>query len=880
MIPSSLFVDPSSRAQAENLWQNALNTLGDDVKGSLAIRNAPRRDILAAVQRTVEERKQLCLHKRWKFKKPNGEEIILRDVFDKILTWLDRFKSIGDIAMQCDAAHAALPWAAVRFLLNVAVSEKRVHGLMVEGLEVVSRLIVRFTLFEDIYLRRCPTPHLELETPVIQLYAEILHFLGKATLFFQQRPRIREKAKHAVHTMLIQPVEDDQMQKIAAKETTVLDLARLIDAKLGQDTNTSIKAVRDLLIRIEAPMERLAQHTNASFSAVQQDYRLEILRWLSPVPFSRHHEAHSESRISTTGQWLFDHTRYREWDVASSSTFLLLHGVPGSGKTALASAVVDHFLRQNSRQPSSIGLAYFYCSKNASEPERSDPDEILRSLLRQLTFPRDQQRTVHEAITAEYERRKVEAKLDGFDIPRLRGPECLKLAVDILGQDPAVLIVDAVDEIQEPRRHELMNALEQLVIQCTSVVKVFITSRNESRLLESVPEAHRICVNSIDNRSDMEIFVHHRLNCAIQSRRLLNGEVSSALRQMLIRALLNGAGEMFLWVILQVENLCRLEIDIDVEGAAERLSQDGLEELYATAYQRIHGSTAKVREIASRAFSWLLCSRETFTPGAFMKAVLALESDGTVGDIGVSQLANVSAALSCVEVYISCPPSNLDSALHLTEDFSHYATLYWVEHCRIATMNGQIHELDQKIQRFVFDDDEVSLCFIGWVDDVRHLQRHLPNKHDLKKAINAITSPSLSPLFTACAFGLNGVLHKLCQLDGFNSNLDQKSESGHTGVYLAAAFGHESIVRLLIETGVDLNMTGGKYTYPLHAAAFAGHTTIVQVLLANGADPRLKGVFDSTCQAAFLGQHEDLVINLLENHFELYSQAEYDQMVQ
>lgn len=68
--------------------------------------------------------------------------------------------------------------------------------------------------------------------------------------------------------------------------------------------------------------------------------------------------------------------------------------------------------------------------------------------------------------------------------------------------------------------------------------------------------------------------------------------------------------------------------------------------------------------------------------------------------------------------------------------------------------------------------------------------------------------------------------------------------------------------------------------YPLHAAAFAGHTTVVQVLLANGADPRLKGGFDSTCQAAFLGQHEDLVIYLLENHFELYSQAEYDQMVQ
>lgn len=75
-----------SRAQADNLWQKAFDALEDDVKGSLVIRNGPRWVILAAVHRTAEERKQLCLRKRWRLKKSNGEEIILRDIFDKILT--------------------------------------------------------------------------------------------------------------------------------------------------------------------------------------------------------------------------------------------------------------------------------------------------------------------------------------------------------------------------------------------------------------------------------------------------------------------------------------------------------------------------------------------------------------------------------------------------------------------------------------------------------------------------------------------------------------------------------------------------------------------------------------------------------------------------
>jgi 3-dehydroquinate synthetase len=38
---------------------------------------------------------------------------------EKFLNCMDRFKEIGDIIVQFDPVHAALPWAAVRFLLKV-----------------------------------------------------------------------------------------------------------------------------------------------------------------------------------------------------------------------------------------------------------------------------------------------------------------------------------------------------------------------------------------------------------------------------------------------------------------------------------------------------------------------------------------------------------------------------------------------------------------------------------------------------------------------------------------------------------------------------------------------------------------------------------------
>ena len=77
-------------------------------------------DVLAA----VENKKKLCLDKRWKYKRSNGEIVILRDVFEKMVKWVNTFKKIGDVVVQYDPGHAALPWAGVRFFLQVSGSNE------------------------------------------------------------------------------------------------------------------------------------------------------------------------------------------------------------------------------------------------------------------------------------------------------------------------------------------------------------------------------------------------------------------------------------------------------------------------------------------------------------------------------------------------------------------------------------------------------------------------------------------------------------------------------------------------------------------------------------------------------------------------------------
>lgn len=80
-------------------------------------------EILKDVLEVVGKRQDECLRKRWKFKKSTGEQIIVRDLFAKIARWIAKFKEAGDVAAQYDPAHASLPWAGVRILLQVRISQ-------------------------------------------------------------------------------------------------------------------------------------------------------------------------------------------------------------------------------------------------------------------------------------------------------------------------------------------------------------------------------------------------------------------------------------------------------------------------------------------------------------------------------------------------------------------------------------------------------------------------------------------------------------------------------------------------------------------------------------------------------------------------------------
>ena len=112
---------------AQSFWNRAINsdelshqdrkTLADTSPGVSGRETVSNVDAVRCIMDGILKKKG----QQWKVKF-GGEEVVLRDVGMQILRWVDTFKQIGDIIVQYDPVHAALPWAGIRFLLQVGLN--------------------------------------------------------------------------------------------------------------------------------------------------------------------------------------------------------------------------------------------------------------------------------------------------------------------------------------------------------------------------------------------------------------------------------------------------------------------------------------------------------------------------------------------------------------------------------------------------------------------------------------------------------------------------------------------------------------------------------------------------------------------------------------
>lgn len=169
---------------SQRRWETALKRLDNDRAQVLVSNTTDRLDLLNRVQQGAEEKREICKDKAWKYKTGDGSVIILRDVMDKALQCVHKVKEVGDVIVSYDPGHAALPWAAVRFLLAIAVENNEVFGAMAVGIEQVTRLLARYKVLEGLYLKPGLVDNIGLESSLIDLYVTVLTFQSRAIQYY------------------------------------------------------------------------------------------------------------------------------------------------------------------------------------------------------------------------------------------------------------------------------------------------------------------------------------------------------------------------------------------------------------------------------------------------------------------------------------------------------------------------------------------------------------------------------------------------------------------------------------------------------------------------------------------------------------------------
>ena len=276
-----------------------------------------------------------------------------------------------------------------------------------------------------------------------------------------------------------------------------------------------------------------------------------------------------------TGQWLFNTPEFTSWRYGDSKT-LWCTGIPGAGKTILASIVIDR-LEQELMSNTKDGLAYVYCSYQ--NPEHTSLN-LFTSILQQLA---QRQPILPQRIKDLYTRHAAKGTK-----PVLEDIIAELQAIDL---SKIFIVVDALDEcaLDKGTRTSFLEAMPKSRDQ----FHLLITSRTTINVFDYLPTAVYVTIDAKD--ADVARYLKNRIMGERRLQRIIAGDAD--LEETIIKTILQNAKGMFLLARLHFDSLAKKHNRRDI-----RLALDGLpRELYDTydeALQRVMSQDEEDVELA------------------------------------------------------------------------------------------------------------------------------------------------------------------------------------------------------------------------------------------------------------------------------------------
>ena len=107
------------------------------------------------------------------------------------------------------------------------------------------------------------------------------------------------------------------------------------------------------------------------------------------------------------------------------------------------------------------------------------------------------------------------------------------------------IIIDALDECEQQQRDQLIETLQALLFNSSSLVKIFVTSREDRDIVEAMDGYPHVVINASRNSKDIARFVNDSVDDLIRRKQLLRTQdVTNELRTEIKKVLQDKAQGM------------------------------------------------------------------------------------------------------------------------------------------------------------------------------------------------------------------------------------------------------------------------------------------------------------------------------------------------
>lgn len=171
----------------------------------------------------------------------------------------------------------------------------------------------------------------------------------------------------------------------------------------------------------------------------------------------------------------------------------------GTGKTVLTSKVIDYLL--DKAHPHER-IVYYYCRRGN---EYEDPDNVIRSLFRQLATPAQASNSIRKDVDTLFKQTKDKASQLPIEVCKQELPKSL----DQYGR--VTFVIDALDECKV--RARLMDTVDTLLSCTKTPTRVFVSGRADVDIKKRFSKWPSIQTDtpSSGTRKDIESFIDQKV---------------------------------------------------------------------------------------------------------------------------------------------------------------------------------------------------------------------------------------------------------------------------------------------------------------------------------------------------------------------------------